>query len=69
MMSEMFLCLFDGAKVRRFLLTHNTTSVAFAYHKFGILLKKCKNHPIFLFFIYLCTIEYLSVWLIPFPND
>ncbi len=37
---KQLLCLFDGAKVRRFPNSHNPMCVAFVYHNYGISTKK-----------------------------
>ena len=40
---KQLLCLFDGAKVRRFPRSHNPMCVAFAYHNYGISTKKASK--------------------------
>jgi len=43
--------MFLGAKVRRFLQSHNTFSMLFTYHKHGILHKKRQKTHGFLAFL------------------
>ena len=40
---KQLLCLFDGAKVRRFPHSHNPMCVAFEYHNYGISTKKASK--------------------------